>query len=483
MSQRRIYTESAPIDFAGVRSELGIPADFPPAVTAAAVAAAESGPWIAPDRRDRTDLPLVTLDPPGSKDLDQAVLITRAGDGFGFRVHYAIADVAAWVRPDSVLEAESLLRGETLYSPDRSTPLHPLPMSEGAGSLLPDQRRPAVLWTIDLDSTGEPTAVDLERVWVRSIARLDYPTVDAELRAGTEHPSIALLPDVGKLRQGLARQRHAIMLNLPDVQIRPAGDGWRLELRAQLEIEQYNAEISLLTGMAAARIMLDGGVGILRTLPDPTDRQITELRHATRALGIPWPDGVPPGDVIAQLDPSDPRQAAFIDHAARLLRGAAYTPFDQQVPDHEKPELTEHAGIGAPYAHVTAPLRRLVDRFGTEVCLALHAGTAIPDWARGRLFELPKVMSAADQRANALEKACIGAVAAFLLAGREGDTFTGTVLQIDEAKQLATVVLDDPPVRAKCPSAGVQEGENVTVVLVAADPSSHTYTVRLADLP
>jgi exoribonuclease R len=418
-------------------------------------------------------------------DLDQAVHIARADDGLGYLVHYAIADVASWVRPGGPIDRESWERGQTLYSPDLSTPLHPRRLSESAGSLLPDQRRPAVLWTIALDATGEVTDVSLSRVEVRSVARLDYPGVQADVTAGTLHPSIELLPDVGKLRQGLARQRHALTLDLPDVEIVRTGGGrspgWNLELRALTDVEAWNAEISLLTGMCAARIMLDGRVGILRTLPDPSDKQIAELRRATAALGIPWPDGVAPGDVVAQLDPAEPRQAAFLEYAVKLLRGADYHPFDRDSTEHPTPERTGHAGIGAPYAHVTAPLRRLVDRYGTEICLALHAGRPVPDWARDRLGELPGVMGGSAQRAAALEKACIGAVGAFLLAGREGDVFTATVLQVERDKDRARLVLDDPPVRATCPADGVREGEQVRVVLVASDPATHTYTVRLAD--
>lgn len=486
MSQRRIYSPTAPIDVAAIRSELGVPAAFPPEVTAAAVAAVAAGPSVAPDRPDRTDLALVTLDPTGSMDLDQAVHLQRDPVGPGFVVHYAIADVAAWVVPDGPIDRESWVRGQTLYSPDLSTPLHPRELSEGAASLLPDERRPAVLWTITLDAAGEVNDVGLERAWVRSVARLDYRGAQADVVAGTLHPSIALLPEVGRLRQRLARQRHAITLDLPDVEVvrtggeDGAGDavGWHLELRALTDVEEWNAEISLLTGMCAATIMLAGGIGILRTLPDPSTRQIEELRAATAALSIEWPAGVAPGDVIAGLDPADPKQAAFLEYAARLLRGANYHPFDRDSTTHPTPERTGHAGIGAPYAHVTAPLRRLVDRFGTEICLALQHDTPVPDWARRRLDELPGVMGASAQRASALEKACIGAVGAFLLAGREGDTFTATVLQVDREKGSARLVLDDPPVRATCAAAGVTEGDQIEVELVSADPATHTYTVR-----
>ncbi len=422
-------------------------------------------------------------------DLDQAVLIRRAHDGLGFVVFYAIADVAAWLDPAGEVAAESFRRGLTLYSPDLATPLHPHVLSEDAASLMPRRRRPAVLWTMDLDETGRTRGVAVERVWVTSVARLDYPAVTADIAAGTVHPSIELLPDVGKLRQALARERHAITLDLPDVEVSPTSDAptgtaggvrWRLTLRAQTDIEQYNAEISLLTGMCAASIMLDAGVGILRTLPAPDLSQIAELRSATAALGIPWPAGTHPADVMADLDAADPRQNAFLEQAAKLLRGAGYRPFGPRVDGYPTPAQTEHAGIGAPYAHVTAPLRRLVDRFGTEICLAAHSGDPIPEWVVDRLGELPAVMAAAGSRANALERACIGAVAALLLMGREGEVFSGTVLRVDQERDQAVVVLTDPPVRAKCAADGLQEGASVEVVLVAADPAAHSYTVRLA---
>jgi len=90
------------------------------------------------------------------------------------------------------------------------------------------------------------------------------------------------------------------------------------------------------------------------------------------------------------------------------------------------------------------------------------------------------VMATADQRGNALDKACIGAVGALLLAGREGEEFTGTVLLVDQAKERATVVLDDPPVRAWCAPDGLREGDVVRVVLDSADPATYSYRVRLA---
>src|SRR4051812_46659188 len=83
----------APPDFAAIRAELGVPEEFPAAALAEAEAAAARPPL---PELDATDIELVTLDPPGSRDLDQAVHL--AARGSGFRVTYAIADVGGFVR-------------------------------------------------------------------------------------------------------------------------------------------------------------------------------------------------------------------------------------------------------------------------------------------------------------------------------------------------------------------------------------------------
>ena len=462
-------TLAPPIDFDAVRRRLGIPSGYPDDAVQQAIRAAAHPP--VPEL-DRTDIPLVTIDPPGSMDLDQAIHLERADQGY--RVHYAIADVAGFVPPTGPLQDETWRRGQTQYSPDLATPLHPVQLSEGAASLLPDQDRPAVLWTIELDTVGEPVTVDLVRALVRSKARLDYPGVQADIDAGRPHPSIALLPEIGAIRQDAARARHAITLAMPDAEVEPAGDGhWRIDLRAPLPVEGFNAEISLLTGICAAQIMLTAGTGLLRTLPAAPPDAVAQLQRSAAALGIRWPAGAPPGDVIATVDPATPKGLAFLEDAVRLLRGAGYTPF------HETPPAqTFHAGVGAPYAHVTAPLRRLADRYATEICLAEHGGSAIPDWVLGKLEDLPAVMTGSDRLAGDLERASTWAVIAFLLTDRVGDRFPATVIQIDAKRHRATVLLADPPVRAQSASAGLFEGSEVTVELESVAGDAQSLTVR-----
>jgi exoribonuclease R len=449
------------IDFSALRLELELPDGF----SADAGREAESAAARAfDDRPDRTDLEFVTIDPPTSRDLAQALLLQRR-DG-GYRVFYAIADVAAFVEPGGALEGETWQRGQTVYLPDGKVPLHPPVLSEAAASLLPDAVRPAVLWTIDLDASGATLAVDVARARVKSRAKLNYEQVQRDADAGTPHESVRLLPEIGKLLVARGLERGAVDLPMPEQDIEPDGDGWRLTLRAPVAVEEYNAQISLLTGMSAARIMLDGGVGLLRTMPPPPAEVVAKLRLAARALHIPWPEGATPGQVIAVLDPAQPRAAAFVDQAAEMMRGAGYTPFDGPPP-----EQPLHAAVAAPYAHVTAPLRRLADRYVTEVCLALHAGVEIPSWARAALPKLPEVMSRTDRVANAAERGAVDLVEAVLLQGRVGERFEAAVLDVDPARHRGAIAIDDPPVRARCEGDSLPLGERIAVRLTEADPA------------
>lgn len=459
---------AAVVDLDALRAELDIPHEFPAAALAEAADIVSAAPPVAgAGVLDALDVPFVTIDPPGSLDLDQAVHLEDLGAG-RHRVRYAIADLGSAIPVGGALEAESLLRGQTFYCPDRREPPYPPELSEGAISLLPDQVRRAVLWTIELDADGLPESTTVTRCVIRSVARLDYPSVQAEIDAGRGvHPSIAALEVIGRQRLAAARARHAITLDLPDVEVeQDEQHRWELRLRAMTPVEQWNAEISLLAGTAAAQIMLDGGSGVLRTLPEPDAHAVRRLRSETAALGIDWPDGTAPGDVIAGLRGDRPRDAAFLADAVTLLRGAGYRAFAGGAPPQEE---TGHAGVGAPYAHVTAPLRRLVDRFATEYCLAHAAGVEVPSWVTSQIDAVVETMQRTDRQAHALDRRIVSAVAGTLLHDRIGDELDGVVTQIDGDRDKASVTLADPPVQARAAADGLTEGTRVRVRLVSAD--------------
>lgn len=459
MPSPRIHLPDPIPGWDALRVELEVPGAFPDDV----LQAAEQVQPTLPDE-DLTAIPFLTIDPPGSTDLDQAMALER--HDAGYRIRYAIADVAAFVVPGGVIDLEAHRRGETLYAPDRKAPLHPPVLSEDRASLVADQERPALVWTLELDARGELTSTAVRRARVRSRRKLDYPSVQSQIDDGSATPDLLLLKEIGLLRQERARERGAVDLPTPEQEVDAQG---QVTFRAQLPCEQWNAQISLLTGMAAARLMLDGGVGLLRTLPTPDPEAVASLRRSALGLGVDWPAGKAYGEVVSALDPGRPADAALLTLSMRLLRGAAYTAFDGAAPAVEL-----HSAVGAPYAHTTAPLRRLVDRYVGEICVALCAGTPVPQWVRDALPALPAEMAAADHRAHALDRAIVDLAEAMALQHRVGEEFDGVVVD------RSTVQLSDPAVRGKLTAEDPPIGTQVRVRLEEADVASRQVRFVLA---
>ncbi|RYJ06381.1 MAG: RNB domain-containing ribonuclease, partial [Actinomycetales bacterium] len=354
--------------------------------------------------------------------------------------------------------------------PDGRVPLHPPELSEDALSLLPDQDRRAVLWTVQVSSDGSLGTATVERALVRSIARLDYEAVQSASDSGSPHPSVEALADLGRARRAARVAAGALELGLPEQEVEADGDGWAVRWRRRAEADDWNAEVSLLTGMAAARMMLEASVGVLRVLPEADDRDVRRFLQRAEALGVDVGQRSA-AEVLAGLDPARPLHVALMNDGARLLRGAGYVAFDGAPP-----EQSHHAGIGGPYAQVTAPLRRLADRYGTEVCLALAAGSPVPEWVRTALVRLPDAMKEADRRANAADRGATDLAEAVMLQGRVGETFRATVVRADEDR--VTVMLEEPSVLAACTGEGLQEGAEISVVLESADVSAGKVTFR-----
>ena len=530
MSRKRLSTYTAPpaevtraLD--ELRARYEVPTAFPPEALAEAEAAATSwaqdGParLLADGARDARDLDLVTIDPPGSMDLDQAVLLERlpawseaagtsVGDAPGsaatYRIHYAIASLATFVTPGGALDAELSRRGETIYAPDAATPLHPEVLSHGAASLLEDVDRPACLWTIDLDARGEVVSARVERALVRSRARLTYGQVQAAIDGEGTLPSSAptdlpgLLAEIGRLRLEREVARGGISMTTPEQVVEvteaagsaedsksaeaPGPSGYRLAYRVPVPAEQYNAQISLLTGMCAARIMVECGVGILRTLPPARPEDYARLRRVAAALGIDWPAAQPYPELVRGLDHAIPAHAAFMEQAMSLFRGSGYlafgvggvgVPADDEAADSEE---AVHSAIAARYAHVTAPLRRLVDRYGEEVCIAACAQAPVPEWVLQALPDLPGVMEQTGKRARAIGRGALTALEALVLRGHEGEVFDGVITSERDGR--GELVLAEPAVvteiRAgkKASDGDLPVGERVRVRLLSAAPTS-----------
>ncbi|MER8066759.1 RNB domain-containing ribonuclease [Streptomyces sp. NPDC094034] len=501
MPRRHLHTTAAaegPLRAAlGVlRTVLDVPGTFPPAVRAETdrIVRTPRPPddgW-APERDD-TAVELFTIAAPVAADLDRAMWLARRAGG-GFRVHYAIADVAAFVTPGGALDAEAHRRVQTLYFPDGGVPLFPPVLSEVAASLRPDRTRPALLWQLDLDAEGRTVSAEVRRTLVRSRARLDHAGAQREIDEGTAPESLALLKEIGLLRERLERERGGISLPVPELEIvehrpDPGGgrsDGGRSEdarsrgskpsyevaYHAPLPVEGWSAQISLLTGMAAAQLMLTAGTGILRAPPGAPDGAVGRLRRSAKALGIDWPHHVAYADIVRSLDPRDARHAAFLQECTDLLRGGGYAAFT----GGRTPRPAVHAAVAAPYTHCTAPLRRLVDRYAGEICLSAVAGQDPPRWVLEALDGLPKEMAEGAERASAVERECVGLVAAALLGDRVGEIFHGYVIDVRKRDPSVGVIhLEDPAVIAPIESGGVPLplGERLRARLTRSDPGRY----------
>jgi exoribonuclease R len=297
---------------------------------------------------------------------------------------------------------------------------------------------------------------------VRSRRKLDYAAVQRSLDDATAEDPLLLLREVGLLRQEREASRGGVDLPIPDQEVELQEDGYELAWRAPLPVEGWNAQISLLTGQAAAQLMLAARVGVLRTLPRADPGAIARLRHTAAALGVPWPEGLTHGDFVRALDPTVPAHAAVMAETTVLLRGSGYLAFDGEAPAD-----AVHAGVGAPYAHATAPLRRLVDRYVGEVCVAAAAGDDVPTWARTALPELPETMERSHRRAQQYNGGILSIVEAAVLGRSVGRLFEAVVVETGE--EGGVVQLTDPAVSARCDGDDLPLGERVEVRLVLAD--------------
>jgi exoribonuclease R len=194
---------------------------------------------------------------------------------------------------------------------------------------------------------------------------------------------------------------------------------------------------------------------------------IARLRRSARALAIDWPADEDYPDFIRSLDPMQPRHIAMMVASTSVLRGAGYTAFNGTPP-----EPSMHGALASEYAHVTAPLRRLVDRYTGEICLAICAGRPTPPWVFGALPGLPATMRASDRLAGKYERAVLDLVEAIALAPRIGEVFDGAIVEVkaNDPKQ-GVVMIREPAIDTLVsgPDA-LPLGAMVKVRLVEADP-------------
>jgi exoribonuclease R len=436
-----------------IRVQDRVPPMFPPEVLQAAEQAAARPP--SNDHRDRTDIPFVTLDPEASTDLDQAFAIER--DRHDLRLFYAIADVPWFVRPGDPLDVEAWSRGVTVYLPDGRAPLYPPALSEGAASLLADGDRPAVVFSVRVDGDGEATLDHVERCLIRSRAKLGYETASAADLP--EH-----FDEFAARVQSAEDERGAARVDTPQQEVEPEGGGlFSLVFKPRLSNEDSNAAMSLATNLAVAGVLLRARTGLFRVLAEPDDGAVRHLRFVAKALDLDWPPEMELKTLERTLHDNDPKHAAFMMAVRRSIGGATYAPFEDGV-------TPWHSAMAATYCHVTAPLRRLGDRYVLEAILAVVNGDKVPDHCVDAFQRLPETMNKAGNRAAAVERDAIDLVEAVVLRGREGQLFDAVVTNRDDRGVQMQLV--DPIVVARVNAHHVEPGDDIRVRLISVEPEA-----------
>jgi VacB/RNase II family 3'-5' exoribonuclease len=446
---------------AALRSEFQVPASFPADVLQAAEIASKRAPT---EHVDRTQLPFVTLDPASSTDLDQAFWI--ASSGADLLLHYAIADVSWFVDDGSAIDAEAWRRGETLYLPDGKAGLYPPALSEGAASLLPDGPRPAVVLIVRVNPDGDVRLDGAERAVIRSTAKLAYHSVQAsDLPA--EFGELAQRVQAAELRRGAAR------VDPPEQEVAALpGGGFELTFRPRLASEADNAALSLATNLAVADALQSHGTGLFRVMAEPDAKAVARLRLAAQAFGVAWPTWTSLKQFERTLDQRNPQHAALMLAIRRAGSGASYAQYRSGI-------VPWHAAVSAIYAHATAPLRRLADRYVLRAALAIVNGGPVPTLVEDAFEKLPPVMARADARASRIDRAVVDLAEAVQLSNQEGKSFAAVVTDVDERG--AKVQLRHLPVVARVSARKLAPGEPIIVRLIAVDEVRRTITLELVE--
>ncbi|MBF0561942.1 MAG: ribonuclease R [Alphaproteobacteria bacterium] len=410
-----------------------IPVEFPPEALAQAAAA---GPASDTGREDLRPLPLVTIDGEDARDFDDAVWAepdTDPANPGGWHVIVAIADVAWYVRPGDALDRAAFERGNSVYFPDRVVPMLPEVLSNGWGSLKPEEDRPCLAVHMWLDVQGNRQRHRFTRAVMRSAARLTYTRVQAA-RAGVPAEAMTFLaptviaPLYGayKALQAWRERRGTLELDLPErrVVLGDAGKLGRVEPRPRYDSHRLIEEFMIAANVAAAEQIETVGQPCMYRLHDqPSPDKLDALRDFLATIGLKLSRG----------------QVLKPQHFNQILAKAAGTPqahivneivLRSQAQAEYNPAHIGHFGLClSHYAHFTSPIRRYADLLVHRALIAglrLGEGAHSPD-SLSQFADMGGHISATERRAAAAEREAVNRYATAFLAAHVGATFSGRV--------------------------------------------------------
>jgi len=419
-----------------LREELGF-GGFRPTIEGEAREAAkwaerESGP-----RRDLTALATFTVDPATARDFDDAVSAQREGSGARVWIH--IADVAAHVKPGSLLDQEARRRGNSTYVPGTVEPMLPHALSSEACSLAPGVERLAVTTEIELDAGMQPRKARFYRSRIRSDVRLDYDELD-EIFAGRRQPPAEVAEPLAAAREvaaGLGEHRGTTSLDVesfePEFEFDVEGNVVRAHGVAQTEAHRLIERLMILNNEQVAELLERERVpAIYRVHAQPDAARIERLLEQLAALGIPTPPlgrGLSPqeaGHVAAEASRLVRQEAARRGHGREAYTSLVLRSLKQAYYSERN---LGHAGLGSSaYCHFTSPIRRYPDLVCHRALLALLGeGEEAPTLAQAR--DAAADCSARERESAQIERHADDVCAAYLLERELGERGLDTVFE------------------------------------------------------
>ena len=316
-------------------------------------------------RRDLRDLPLVTIDGADARDFDDAVYAEPNGDGW--TLYVAIADVSSYVEPDSALDREAALRGNSVYFPDHVLPMLPEELSNGLCSLNPKVERLCMVCEMQVDADGEVRGARFYDAVMRSRARLIYEEVAQALAGRDSEAPRAIRPLMPQLRNLHAlyeallaqrRRRGAIDLDSQETRI-VFGENRKIEQVVPVQrnvAHRMIEECMIAANVQAAKFVQRSKLPALyRVHERPSPEKIAVLRQylAARGITLGGGDEPSPGD-LARAAEQARQQGGGLATQMAILRTMMQARYSTEPEGHFGLAL-EH------YAHFTSPIRRYPD--------------------------------------------------------------------------------------------------------------------------
>jgi ribonuclease R len=418
--------------------------DIPQAFSRDAIAEAEAAePATLKGREDWRDVPLVTIDPPDAKDHDDAVhaeVDSDPNNKGGFIVHVAIADVAFYVRPNSALDRDALVRGNSVYFPDRVVPMLPERISNNLCSLVPGEPRGALAVRLVISADGRKKSHTFHRVLMRSAAKLNYAQAQAAIDGRPDDSTGPLLDPILKplytAYHAVKRardERNPLDLDLPERKILLKTDGTvdRVVVPERLDAHRLIEEFMILANVAAAETLEKKALPLIyRVHDEPSLEKVHALQEFLKTLDIPFAKA-------GALRPS------LFNRVLTLVAGQDYehmvneVVLRSQAQAEYSAENYGHFGLNLRrYAHFTSPIRRYADLVVHRALIsALGLGDgALPDGETAEhLAEVAAQISLTERRAMKAERETADRLIAHHLADRVGASFQGRISGVTRA--------------------------------------------------